>query len=279
MSLAYQRLRVAQARFGIAPAQLSEPQRFQVEREAVAAAGIESRVLATPEAATVVIEALAVNDAIAAIADRYPSYDEFLDDLKQSGLDVAALHQALHRELTFDATMSRIGAQSPPADEETIRDYYASHRSRFTVLERRRVRHLLITINDDFAENRRERARQRLETIAVELHKGTAFDLLASQYSECPSALQGGLLGEVTAGTLYPELDGELFQMVAGAVSGVIESEVGVHLLYCEAILPERVYSLDEARERIREQLTHQSARQRQRAWLDGLKDGHAEST
>jgi len=60
------------------------------------------------------------------------------------------------------------------------------------------------------------------------------FADLALKHSECPTALQGGVLGIVPRGKLYPELDAVLFSLKVGAVSDIVESEIGFHLLLCK---------------------------------------------
>ena len=61
------------------------------------------------------------------------------------------------------------------------------------------------------------------------------FAELALKHSECPTALQGGVLGIVPRGKLYPELDAVLFSIKAGEVSEIVESEIGFHLRFVQA--------------------------------------------
>jgi len=54
---------------------------------------------------------------------------------------------------------------------------------------------------------------------------------LALKHSECPTALQGGMLGVFARGTLYSEIDETLFAMKKNDISGIVETEIGFHLL------------------------------------------------
>ena len=67
---------------------------------------------------------------------------------------------------------------------------------RSTAPERRRARHVLVTINEEFAENRREAALARIRQAENEL-RTQSFEHVAQRYSECPTAVNGGLLGDV----------------------------------------------------------------------------------
>lgn len=268
----YHMLRIAQQRFERNLAALDPEQRARVEREARASQSLEARVLASVEARDVQIADNAIAAALAEVRARYADADAFAEDLALNGLDEERLCQALGRELRFDAVMRRIGARAPAVAEEDIAAFHAAHPERFSRPERREARHLLITINADYAENRRERALARIERLAAELSEAPEhFAELAQQQSECPTALEGGRLGLVVRGQLYPALDAALFALEAGAVSGVLESELGFHLLRCERIEPARTLSLDETRERIRDWLESQRQRAFQRDWIAGL--------
>jgi parvulin-like peptidyl-prolyl isomerase len=110
----------------------------------------------------------------------------------------------------------------------------------------------LITINDDYPENSRERAMQRINALHNECgNDGSQLKALAQCHSECPSAMKDGLIGRVKQGQLYPQLDAALFAMAEGAVSEVIESEIGLHLLYCEQVHAATTLPFYEVKEKI----------------------------
>ena len=111
--------------------------------------------------------------------------------------------------------------------------------------ETRLARHILITINDTIAENTRSAAGKRINAIQARLAKEPQrFEEQALKHSECPTALDGGKLGDLPRGKLFPELDKALFELKAGEVSGVLESELGFHVLRCDTITEAGVLGL-----------------------------------
>ncbi|MTW21658.1 nitrogen fixation protein NifM [Allochromatium palmeri] len=269
----YHLLRAASERFQASIADLDPEQRAEVEHQAERTWALESLVLTTSEARDTLISERHLAEAVAEVRRRYPSESAFVEDLERNGLDEAGLGRALQRELMFDAVMTRIGAQAEPVSEDDERRFHAEHRDRFETPERRHARHLLITINDDYAENSREAARARIERLAAELKEHPeAFGQLARQHSECPTAMEDGRLGLLPPGQLYPELDAALFALGEGRISGVIESEIGFHLLWCERIEPARVITFEHARARIRTHLESYRRRECQKAWIAHLK-------
>jgi peptidyl-prolyl cis-trans isomerase C len=220
-----------------------------------------------------------VQRAYREIRQRYASDAEFEEDLNRNGLTGVQLRQALRRELIFDAVMQRVGARHAPITETDERLFFELHRDRFTAPETRAARHILITINDDYPENSRTASRARIEAIAERLSAGAddpaaltqRFARLARKGSECPTAMEGGQLGTLGRGQLYPALDAALFTLEAGAVSGIVESELGFHLILCETIHAAKSPPFAKVRERIRQALEQRRRKDEQRRWLASL--------
>ena len=213
-----------------------------------------------------------VDDAVARVRMRYSDRRQFLADLETNGLTEEALRQALHRELLFDGVMARVAAKSGVVGELDARQYYERNAHRFQVPERRRARHILVTINEDIEENRRHAARRRIEAIAVKVRSdASCFSDQAHLHSECPSALRGGEIGSVQRGQLHRSLEQALFRMEPGAVSGVIETEMGFHLLLMEEIKPSRTIPFVVAESRIKRLLEERGRRRCQKAFVERL--------
>lgn len=64
----------------------------------------------------------------------------------------------------------------------------------------------------------------------------SSFEVLAKEYSNCPSGSDGGSLGTFEPGTMVPEFDKVIFspKTVIGAVVGPIQTKFGYHLIVVE---------------------------------------------
>lgn len=272
-AFAYHLLKVALNSFKKSPFQLNAEELQQARKSAGKSHDLESLVLASREAADVLIAASQLDAAVSEVAGRYADSEEFHRDLSRNGLDEAGLREALRRELVFDGVMQRIGAKSPQVDDLDVRLFYEIHHDRFTAPEKRSARHILITINPDYPENTREAALATAERLLDKLAgKTNRFAKLARKHSECPTALEGGKLGTVTPGQLYPELDAALFALEEGAISGVVESEVGFHILWCEKMTAAKTLPLSKVDARIRQILQDRKRRNCQKNWLAELR-------
>lgn len=268
----YYALKAALALYGKDCGSLSDSERTHAERVAHQYAEIEKVVLRSSEAQGVCLAPDAISNAIGEIRGQHPDEDSFHASLANAGLDEQTLADALQRDLMVDAVMARVGAQSGEIGDTETEIFYFTHLERFHTPEHRVARHILITINEDFPDNTAARADHRIREIARRLgNKPARFEEQAIKHSECPTALNGGLLGKVARGQLYPVLDDALFQLGAGALSGVLHSELGYHLLRCDEIHPERTLAYEEVADSLRHRLTEERAQRDAKRWLAAL--------
>lgn len=270
----YHLLRGALDRFSKSLPELDERQLDEARRQADKTYDLESLVLASAEAREVIIPSEQVDAAFAEVLSRYADRSALETDLRLNGLNEARLRRALHRELLFDGVLQRVSVRRLTVSQIDARLYYELHADRFVLPEQRTVRQILITINDEFAENHREAARMRIDRIAEKLKRSpNRFADQARKHSECPSALEGGRLGSVPRGQLFPQLDSALFSLREGALSDVLETEVGFHLLLCEKVTPVRAIPFSRAEPRIRALLDERNRRNCQKAFLKHLRE------
>ncbi len=278
----YHLLRAATERFQSSLAALDDAQRAAVHQQADQTFRLEELVLGSPEATKVVIAAGTVELSFTEVARRFASSDELDADLARNGLDAAGLRQALRRELAFDAVLQRVGSRLAEVTDTDASLFYELHGERFRIPEHRTARHILITVNDDYAENTRGAARARADEITAKLCSEPGggkdslvrrFARLARRHSECPTALADGKLGKIVRGQLYPEVEAVLFALPRGAAGAPVESEIGFHILLCEHIEPARILPFAQVKDRIRQALEKRRRREAQHAWIAALRE------
>ena len=272
MNVAYLVLKAAHNLFGKAPGGLQPDELERARRMAVRQSELENKVLASDEARSAVVPAATLRDAIAEVRNRYDSDEAYAEDLAGNGLTPDEFAISLERELRVEAVLEKVGSRAAKVSDIDVELYYHYHPEQFQRLETRLARHILVTLNDDYAENRREAALTRIEAIAARLAKDPKrFEEQALKHSECPTAMQGGVLGEVRRGQLYPELEAVLFELAEGEMGGVVESPLGLHLIRCDAIVSAGALGLSDARKPIRKMLESRRKRVCQQAWLKTL--------
>ena len=270
--VAYLALKAAHKLYGKAPSILKPAELIRVQKMAQQQHKLEACVLVTTEARDAMVPPSSLDAAMQEIRGRYQTEEVFIEVLGRNGLDEASFATAMERELKVEAILEKVATRAVKVSDMDVGLYYHYHPDQFRRPEMRQARHILITINETIVENTRKAARQRIDSIAARLAKEPQrFEEQALKHSECPTALQGGVLGTLPRGKLFPELDKALFELKSGKVSGVLESELGFHVLRCDVINEAGVLNLDQARPHIRKLMEQKRKRVCQQAWVKQL--------
>ncbi len=270
--VAYLALKAAQKLYGKAPAALAADETERVQNMAQKQFELETRILAAPEARDAMVPSATLKSALQGIRGRYENADDFADDLTNNGLNESEFADALERELRVEAILEKVGTHAEHVTDTDVELYYQYHPDQFRRQETRLARHILVTINEAIPENTRETALKRITEIAKRFGKEPGrFEEQALKHSECPTALEGGKLGDLPRGKLFPELEQALFALQVGEVSGVIETELGFHVLRCDTITPARVLDFAQANSSIRKVLEKKRKRAVQQRWMKAL--------
>ena len=162
------------------------------------------------------------------------------DNARQTKLD-AAISALLESEI-----------KTPEASEEDCKAFYERDPSRFSTETIWQVRHILLSANpkDKKAfDNAREKAYAILEQVKKNPHE---FATIARDVSFCPSAAQGGNLGQITRGSTIPEFEKALKNAKkTGLLMQPVESRYGYHIVDINQIIPGKILPLEMVKEKI----------------------------
>ena len=269
---AYTEFRLSHAMFGRAPAELDEAQQAKVSGVARRQMRIENAILEADPARGVTVPPSSVDAAVEQLCGRYDDVESFAEALRSFGMDEAMLREALARQLRVESVLERVSSRVAAVSEMDVQLHYHLRREEMRQPERRQASHILITINPQFPENTPERALHRMTEIRRRLLKDPKrFSEQALKHSECPSAMNGGVLGNFKRGQLFPALEAALFALPVGGLSEPVETDLGLHLVRCDVIEPEQIPSFAEAAPGIRANIESQRRAICQRAWVKDL--------
>jgi nitrogen fixation protein NifM len=265
-------LKLSRELYSKSPEKLDGAERGRVAAMAWRQTEIERRILATVEATSVMLPDASVERLLAEIRQRYSCDDEYHGDLALAGLTHETLRVAIERDLEVETVLEQVAQRATPVSSIDIEIFYLQHADRFIRPETRTLRHILVTINETLPGSERTLAYAKISAIRERLLKSPKrFAEQALKHSECPSAMKGGLLGNVPQGKLFPEIDAVAFALPAGGLSGIVESPLGFHVVLCDSIAPECHVPLAEASQRIRTMLDNGRRAAVQKAWVAGL--------
>jgi peptidyl-prolyl cis-trans isomerase C len=166
--------------------------------------------------------------------------------------DEAVMRAVIEREVTV-----------PEPDDETCWRYYAQNSGRFRSLDIFEVSHILFAA---LPENHEAYAQARADAAAVLAtlqESPECFVALAKAHSRCPSAEQGGNLGQITEGQTTPEFERALISLTPGELCAEpVATRYGFHIIRLERKHDGRALPYEAVSERIADYL-RESVRRR----------------
>jgi parvulin-like peptidyl-prolyl isomerase len=81
------------------------------------------------------------------------------------------------------------------------------------------------------ASRSKAEAEQQIAEIKAQLDAGADFAELARAHSDCPSSKKGGDLGDFGRGMMVAPFEQTAFALAVGAVSDVVETPFGYHVI------------------------------------------------
>ena len=268
MQYGYAELKLAWELYQKAPEMLAEAEFAKLSKIAARQNAIEQKILASPQAANVIVPGTTLATRIAEIRARYQGEDEFTKDMERIGLTEDGLKQIVELELRVEALLDKVASNVAQLSSVDAEIYYRLHPEAFTPPESRRLRHILLTFNNS---KEKLKALAQLEMLRSTLQNAEKFGEAAQRHSQCPTAMSGGELGVVKRQQLYPELEDAAFALVQGQISEVLESPVGLHILRCDEILPSDTLPFPDVEASIIERLTDERRKDAQKSWIKSL--------
>lgn len=149
--------------------------------------------------------------------------------------------------------------QVTPQQEEEF--YNNNKSSRFTTPAQVHASHILFTVDANAPEAEKAKVKETATGVLTRARAGEDFATLAKTYSQDPGTVQkGGDLGFFPRGRMVKEFEQAAFNMSAGSISDLVESQFGYHIIKAIAVEAERIRTLDETRAEIHQELVREGA-------------------
>ena len=152
------------------------------------------------------------------------------------------------------------GRAAAQVSEPEIAAWQAAHAGELTMPEKVSLRQVLVATMAEAREVRRKLGSDP-----------RTFDSVARAVSKGPEATVGGYMGTFERGQLPPELEQAAFSLPDGRTSEPIQSPLGYHVLRVESRQQARDIPLEEARERIRDQIARDRRAAGERAFVASI--------
>lgn len=141
-------------------------------------------------------------------------------------------------------------------DEFDIEDYYDANFEQYHEPEQIKASHILVTVNNDDDDETVEKAQQKTIEILDKLKAGEDFVTLAKEYSECPSAENGGDLGYFPKGAMDPVFENAAWDLELNQLTEApVRSQFGFHIIQKTGYKKEGLKSLEDVQDQIEKTL------------------------
>jgi len=213
-----------------------------------------------------------VDEAVGSIRNQFRSEQAFENRLAEEGYTRERYREHLRQLVAARRYLEQVAERVSAVGDEEVHSFYASNAETFTLPEQVRARHILVKVPSGSGEEGKRAPREKIAEILEKVRSGGDFAELARKYSEDSTSAKGGDLGAFSRGTMVKPFEDAVFALEAGAVSEVVETRYGFHVIKVEERIPEQSVPEEAAREQIRSYLQGKKAREAVQAELKRLR-------
>jgi peptidyl-prolyl cis-trans isomerase C len=221
---------------------------------------------------------VAVSDAdveasVGEIRQQFPSEEAFTSAMAQQQLTAAQVRSDARQNLGVEKLLEMEIASKTAVTPDQIAAFYKENPQAFQVPEQVRASHILISVTPDADAPTKAAARAKAESVLKSAKGGADFAALAREHSQDPgSAAGGGDLGVFRQGQMVGPFNDVAFKLAPGAISDVVETDFGYHIIKVVEKQPARAVALDEARGDIERHLQQLNRQRETQAFVQSLR-------
>jgi peptidyl-prolyl cis-trans isomerase C len=221
---------------------------------------------------------LAISDAevdaeIEKIKAGAPEGQSLEDALAAGNIDFAEWKETLRAQILVGKLVEEKTADVAEATDAEVALFYKENLDSFKTPEGVSASHILIKTEEGDTDEAKAEKKAQLAKLKTDIAAGARFEDLAKEHSACPSSAQGGSLGTFGRGQMVPEFDEVAFSIEPGAVSDIVETQFGYHLIKVTERREAGVSSLEEVKDRLKGYLSGQKKQEALVAYVKDLQE------
>jgi peptidyl-prolyl cis-trans isomerase C len=198
-----------------------------------------------------------VETRVADIRKNFPDEGAFTQAIAAQGLTVDHLRAQTRTNLEVQKVIDAEVSSKVSVQDTDVSAFYQQNLERFKQGESVHASHILITVPQGATPEQKSAARAKAAAALKQVRGGADFAAVARAQSQDPgSAPNGGDLGFFPKGQMTPAFEEAAFKLKAGAVSNIVETPFGFHIIKAVGRRPARTAPLDEVSGQIKDFLT-----------------------
>jgi parvulin-like peptidyl-prolyl isomerase len=206
------------------------------------------------------------------LAVKFPTHEAYLEAVKAAGFTEQSMARFVERNVLAPKIRAMEVEQKLKVTDEQVLRYYEENRSKYQKPEEYRARLILVKVDPSSNTEQRAAFKKKAEEVLQSIEKGADFGDVAFKRSDDTSRIKGGDLGSLHFGQMEEEFEALIKKMKPGEVSSLQENLKGFYIVKLEEKKPPRQIPFEEAREKVRNNLTKQEKDRLFNTWMDGLR-------
>lgn len=184
-----------------------------------------------------------VDDQVRRVRQQFQSDEEFRGELRKAGFGTPeeyrrTLYEQYYRRALQQRAFEELRKTAIPRNvsEAEVNEAFEKNKSALASAPAT-VTFRQVVVAPKPSPEARQRAKAKADSLLVEIRKGGDFELIAKRESmDEASKPQGGDLGWNRRGAMVPEFERVMFALPPGAVSGVVETAFGFHIIKVDRV-------------------------------------------
>lgn len=202
-----------------------------------------------------------VDKAVAEVRKGFRSHEVFVRRLEALGFDEKSHREYTRKMMSGDRYAQRIVDREVKITEQDIEEFYEINSRLFKQKEQVKVRQILVALPKQPTPEQKAAARAKIVGLLARARAGEDFEALARHNSDDATRQWGGELDPFSRGEQAGPFEEAAFALATGAVSEVVETGAGLHILKLEDRIAATNVPIDKARDHIRQHLTRTRAK------------------
>lgn len=178
-----------------------------------------------------------VDEQIDKLLTQYENEENLKKALKQSGMTLSELREHYSKMVRQNALKEQIIQNEINSKiyitEIELEEYYKEHKDELPQRPEKDKLGMIVKFIEP-GKKTENRIIDEMKNILDKIRKGKSFAKLAEQYSDCPSASNGGDLGFFVKGTMVKPFEKVAFSLKPGEISDIVKTKFGYHIIKME---------------------------------------------
>jgi peptidyl-prolyl cis-trans isomerase SurA len=197
---------------------------------------------------------------------------DFEKILDQEGLSMEAYRKEIRDQIVRSRIVRYELRSLIVVTDEEIGEYYMRNRRNYDGQEAVRIKQIVMFFPEQADQNTKQKISREMRDVLLQLQKGESFEKMAVQFSQGPTAREGGDIGYIPRGIMPPEVEQIAFTMEPGRISDIIESEQGLSIITVTDKRAGGSAMIESAREEIKERIMESKIEKRYDDWIADLR-------